>query len=181
MPAKSHGMSRSPEYFRWKSMKARCHRETNKDYPYYSSKGIEVCEEWREDFLAFLNHIGEIPKDGKHYTLDRIDNNKGYEPNNVRWATQKEQTRNINNHSKNKSGVVGVSYREDKNGIGSWVASWHNLKGKCKSKQFSTKKYGDELAFFAACECREQMIELLNKNGAGYGEGHITKLYEGDL
>lgn len=51
-----------------------------------------MCSEWRKDFQKFLAHIGKRP--GPGYSVDRIDNNKGYEPGNVRWATPKEQARN---------------------------------------------------------------------------------------
>lgn len=54
-----------------------------------------MCEEWRADFAAFLAHIG--PKPSPDLTLDRVDNDRGYEPNNVRWATRKVQTNNRRN------------------------------------------------------------------------------------
>lgn len=90
---KTHGMRNSPEYSSWRAMLARCHCETDKDYPRYGAKGIAVCPEWRESFEAFYAHIGPRP-DGT--TVDRIKNHLGYEPGNVRWANAQTQCRNRN-------------------------------------------------------------------------------------
>jgi len=70
----------------------RCHDPKHWHYPTYSSRGITVCAAWRESVHAFYAHIGERP--GKGYSLDRIDNARGYEPGNVRWATREQQQNN---------------------------------------------------------------------------------------
>jgi len=88
----THGMSKSPEHNAWRAMIGRCHTPTNKRWSYYGGRGIVVCEAWRNDFMAFYKHIGDRPSD-KH-SIDRIDVNGNYEPGNVRWATQKCQSRN---------------------------------------------------------------------------------------
>ena len=88
---------RHPLWCTWHSMKQRCNNPKNKDYKNYGGKGIEVCDEWHafEGFLeSILKTIG--PKPSQEYQLDRIDNNKYYEPNNVRWATKQQQARNKN-------------------------------------------------------------------------------------
>lgn len=87
----THGMRGSPEYSSWQAMKARCHSPSNKDYPRWGGVGIKVCDEWRNSFQAFYDHVGPRPNGT---TLDRIDANEGYEPGNVRWATPLEQSRN---------------------------------------------------------------------------------------
>lgn len=72
----------------------RCQHPRNKDYADYGGRGITVCEQWlrKDGFLAFLEHLG--PKPSPSHTLDRIDNMRGYEPGNVRWATRLTQANN---------------------------------------------------------------------------------------
>ena len=72
-------------------MKKRCSVSTDPEYPRYGGRGISVCKEWRDSFLAFLRDMGEKPKG---LSLDRIDNNGNYEPSNCRWATLFQQNRN---------------------------------------------------------------------------------------
>ena len=87
-----HGMCDSAEYQAWHSMKDRCLRPTHKQYHRYGGRGITVCDEWQSSFQSFYDHVGSRP--GRGYSLDRIDNDKGYEPGNVRWATTRQQNRN---------------------------------------------------------------------------------------
>lgn len=87
-----HGMHGTAEYRAWRSMKGRCHCPTHKAFARYGGRGIYVWPEWRESFEAFLAHIG--PKPDPSYSLDRIDNNRGYEPGNVRWADRSTQNKN---------------------------------------------------------------------------------------
>ncbi len=81
---------KSKTYRTWRSMMQRCYRVKEKSYANYGARGISVCERWR-DFVNFLADMGEVP-DGME--LDRIDNARGYEPGNCRWATRKMQMRN---------------------------------------------------------------------------------------
>jgi hypothetical protein len=55
----SHGMYKTPTYASWQCMKDRCHRKSNAAYKYYGGRGVEVCREWRESFVAFLGDMGE--------------------------------------------------------------------------------------------------------------------------
>jgi hypothetical protein len=87
-----HGLYQTPEYEAWKRMKRRCRDASGAGYRNYGGRGIGVCKEWQNDFLAFLREIG--PKPGPGYSVDRKDNNRGYEPGNVRWATRLEQNNN---------------------------------------------------------------------------------------
>ena len=92
---KTHGMRNSKEYSTWSAMKARCIYIESKDFYRYGGKGIFICSEWANSFEAFFEHIGPAPS--HQHSIDRIDNLKGYEPNNVRWATKTQQQRNKNN------------------------------------------------------------------------------------
>ena len=87
-----HGQSTTPEYRAWESMKNRCLRKSYHSYMRYGGRGVTVCDEWINDFESFASHVGKRPSE-KH-SLDRIDNDKGYQPGNVRWADKFEQTRN---------------------------------------------------------------------------------------
>jgi len=87
-------MATTPEEFAWHSMMSRCYNQNDSRFIHYGGRGITVCEGWHNK-MKFLEDMGERP-DGRNgmrakYTLDRIDNDKGYEPNNCRWATSSQQ------------------------------------------------------------------------------------------
>lgn len=90
---RTHGQKRTRLYNIWSGMIRRCENPREPAYPNYGGRGITVCEEWRSSFVSFrdwaLAH-GYEP----HLTIDREDNNKGYEPSNCHWATHAEQNRN---------------------------------------------------------------------------------------
>jgi hypothetical protein len=92
-----HGHRRttaSPEYMAWQCMLWRCYCPTNGAFHAYGAKGITVSDEWRGrgGFERFLAHIGTKPS--PRHSIDRVDNTRGYEPGNVRWATGREQNLN---------------------------------------------------------------------------------------
>lgn len=80
---------------RWRSMIERCNNPNNKSYKNYGARGITVCEEWKNSFQAYFDYISKLEHFGEeNRTLDRINNDGGYCPGNVRWATKSEQERN---------------------------------------------------------------------------------------
>ena len=90
-----HGDSKngkSAEYRTWSNLKDRCSRQNNKHFNNYGGRGIVVCNRWLNSFVDFLADVG--PRPSCRYSLDRIDNDGNYEPGNVRWATDKEQSNN---------------------------------------------------------------------------------------
>lgn len=89
--ARLHGMKHTPEYKSWQHAKERCYKPNNKAYSNYGARGIVMCQEWLNSFEAFYAHIGPRPNG---CSLDRVDNEKGYAPGNVRWATRSEQNNN---------------------------------------------------------------------------------------
>jgi hypothetical protein len=90
----------SPEYQSWNQAKQRCHNPLHAEYGKYGAKGIRMCERWLNSFEAFLEDMG--PRPHPDMSLDRIDNTKGYEPGNCRWATKAEQAKNRQMRSKAK-------------------------------------------------------------------------------
>ena len=94
-------------------MKERCYNTRRHNYKDYGGRGIKVCDEWRNDYVAFLSHIGRKPSN--YHTLDRIDVNGNYEPGNVRWATKAQQQRNKRLLRNNRSGTAGVHWHKNIN------------------------------------------------------------------
>lgn len=85
-----------PLYSTWRMMNVRCYDTRHKAYHRYGGRGIEVCEQWRWDnphgFLNFISDVGDRPSGT---TLDKIDNNDWYKPDNVRWADKRTQQNNV--------------------------------------------------------------------------------------
>lgn len=106
---KKHGMYGTPEYLAWHSMIQRCENPKSPKWPRYGGRGITVCDEWH-DFANFFANMGARPEGG---TLDRIDNEKGYSPDNCRWTTRTVQQ---NNTSRNRL----VTFRGETKTISEW-------------------------------------------------------------
>lgn len=100
-------------YNSWSNMLQRCQNQQHPRYKDYGGRGIEVCGKW-QIFIGFLEDMGECPP---NKTLERKDNNEGYNKNNCRWATYEENAANKRMYKNNTSGMKGVSFTR-----GLWVA-----------------------------------------------------------
>ncbi len=102
---KLHGMSRHPLYGTYISMRKRCENPDDRAYPDYGGRGITVCDRWKNGdgeltgFECYFLDLGDRPEG---MSLDRIDANKGYSPDNCRWATPKAQTANRRPSARNR-------------------------------------------------------------------------------
>lgn len=120
--ATKHGMSKSPTWTSWSDMKSRCLNKNNVRYRHYGGRGIKICKRWVHSFENFIADMGERPS--PNYTIDRINNDGNYEPNNCRWATYTEQ----NNNRKN---TLWVIYKNNKMSLqqsiraAGCVVTWH--------------------------------------------------------
>lgn len=88
----THGMTNSVEYHTWSKMKERCNNPNIESYQYYGANGIRVCSRWENSFENFYADMGPRPSD--QHSIDRIDSSRDYSPDNCRWATTTEQSRN---------------------------------------------------------------------------------------
>lgn len=91
-----HNMSKTRIYRIYKAIKQRCCNKKSEDYKYYGGRGITVCDEWRNDFMAFYDWAMANGYTD-NLTIDREDNDGNYEPSNCRWVTRKEQAHNKTN------------------------------------------------------------------------------------
>ena len=105
VPQEYHGMVNTPEYRTWTHIKGRCNNSSDIRYADYGGRGIKVCKRWNDSFAAFYNDMGKRPEG---LTLERIDNDKGYSPENCKWATYQEQSENKRTYKNNKLGIKGI-------------------------------------------------------------------------
>lgn len=101
----------SSTYSKWQGMKTRCYNPNSNRFKYYGGKGIIVCDRWLNSFENFLEDMGECPEG---LTLDMIDSNKNYEPDNCKWSTLEEQSRN-------RSGVKHFTINGRTQCLNQWV------------------------------------------------------------
>lgn len=116
-------------YQKWSHMKGRCLNKNNPRYNDWGGRGITICDEWKDSFVNFKDWALD---NGYSETLqiDRIDNDKGYSPDNCRFVGRSENTRNRRVKKDNKTGVSGVAYLKDK---GKYRVTINHVEGKRKS------------------------------------------------
>jgi len=170
----THKMSKSKEYRCWAAMKGRCLSESNAAYPEYGGGGISLCDEFLS-FENFIAHIGPIPDKSKRYSIDRIDNTRGYELGNVRWAIPAQQTRNTGASCTSKTGVVGVFFSARKGQL-RCTGCYSDINGKKISREFSVRKYGMDKAFELACKFRLEGLQSLIGTDLAYGSEKINNI-----
>ena len=108
----THGQCRTPLYKAWDAMFQRCYNPKEKAYKWYGGRGITVCDTWK-DFKVF--YVWAITNGyQENLTLDKIDNSKGYSPENCRWISSAQQSYNRPPGKLNASGFKGVSGRDSK-------------------------------------------------------------------
>ena len=179
-----HGFPKNHKTYKsWCKIKERCYNPNDFSYCDYGALGIGMDSEFKDNFLAFYNEVGEPPENAQCWSVDRIDNTKGYVKGNLRWANTFQQARNKSKSISNTSGVCGVQwYNQEytlRNGEIKYalqvVTTWSevtNGQQKQRNKKFSVRKLGLLPAFAAACAYRELKIKELNKLGYGYSDNH---------
>ncbi len=121
MGKKKHGLAHTREYRIWIAVKTRCYKKTCAHYVHYGGRGIRACKRWMK-FENFLADMGKSPS--LNHSIDRIDVNGNYEPNNCRWATHEQQQNNRRNS-------ICIEVDGQKNTISGWArnlgVSYHRI------------------------------------------------------
>jgi len=165
-----HGGYNSREYKAWIGMKSRCNDKHSVGYSCYGGRGIKICNKWLNSFENFLKDVGKCPTG---LTLDRINNNKGYEPNNCRWATKEQQFANMQKSrvwvlGENIFGSMGIAAKHlgvSRSAINSWCGlnkSWPKQK---KLGCYSFPRYADDQTVKGWFE---RSYEIMEENHNGY-------------
>ena len=146
----THGLRVNKFYQTWYGMLQRCTNTMGQDYKNYGGRGIIVCEEWL-DIKKFIAWAESTHPNIEGYTLDRIDNDKGYSPENCRWADKTMQSVNQRISKRNTSKILGVSWKSRNK---RWVAQIRHMGKKVWLGQF--------ISIEDAIEARNSYI-LVNK------------------
>lgn len=119
---RTHGQTKTNLYKNWQQMLSRCNNPMDKSYTNYGGRGITVCNRWEDSFENFALDVGQRP--GPNFSLDRKDNNGPYSPENCRWATKTQQSRNRRCALQVTIGQETKSLKEwcDKFGVNYWTA-----------------------------------------------------------
>ena len=141
-----HGLTTNKFYHIWKGILRRCNNPKNKDYKNYGGRGIVVCEEW-QDVTNFVAWCEATHPNIEGYSIDRIDNDNGYSPENCRWANRLVQATNQRIKYTNTTGVSGVVWDVNR---GKWRAQI--------SVNYTNKNLGRYLTLEEAVLARDNYI-----------------------
>lgn len=156
----THGFTRGEHramYAAWNTTKQRCTNPNNRDWRYYGGRGITLCERWH----SFENFFADMGAKPQGYTLERIDNDKGYYPENCRWATRKEQ-------ANNQRRSLRITYRE----MTKTLAEWSELTG----IRYHTLKARLQRLDYTDAACIEQPLAPQSKGRINAKRIDIDKL-----
>ena len=145
LKGEGHGLTSHKLYGTWRQMVQRCTNPKHKNYGDYAERGITVCEEWL-DIKNFIAWAESTHPNIEGYTLDRIDNDNGYYPENCTWSDKTTQAINQRIQKNNTSGFVGINWHKGNN---KWVA---------KIKVNINKHIGSFLTIEEAVQARDNYI-----------------------
>ena len=122
----THGMYKTSTYQVWVDMKDRCYNYNNCSYNDYGGRGIFVCDSWLNSFENFYNDMGDKPK-GR--SLNRVNNDGWYSPDNCKWSTPKEQNRNMRSN-------IWITYDNETKCLSDW-ADFFNINRSTFKRKFN--------------------------------------------
>lgn len=152
-----HGKYKTRLYSIYAAMKNRCFNKKARAYKYYGGRGITVCDEWKNDFMSFYNWaISNGYKD--NLSIDRIDVNGNYEPNNCRWATYLQQANNTRK-------CVYIQYNDERHTISEWARILHIDKETMRER---LRRHGITNKTFTIGYLNDKYKECLTYDGKSY-------------
>lgn len=154
---KTHGRRHTREYGIWTHMWRRCRNPNSENFERYGARGITVCDRWK-DFGAFYTDMGDAPEG---HSIERVNNNGDYTPENCIWADNFAQAQNKRMRKDNLSGVVGVCEYD-----GQWFAYMDRNKVRRKTGYFTTKE--------EAVEARKMLERSFESRPLGENSDAIT-------